>query len=109
MRKIIINLFLTILVAGLLVSCGVPGTSNQTLNGNEQYLPEELKGLKVYSICTSEGYINVALFNGNVNSIMQQSGKTQVNTILLNNSNNKIIPIDKIILENDSIVVASKY
>jgi hypothetical protein len=91
-------------------SCQQPGSSIQKLNGNEQNLPPELKGLKVYWVYTDDGGsgVNVAVLNGEVNSLTYKSGKTQISTIMVDKQNNRIIEIKEILIENDSLIVCRK-
>ena len=51
-----------------LTSCADPGTTQLRLNGNESNLPDELKGLKIYSVATDGGhYVKVAILNNQIN------------------------------------------
>ncbi|MCK9415850.1 hypothetical protein M0Q97_04250 [Candidatus Dojkabacteria bacterium] len=108
MNKIKIIALMIIMLC--LFSCQRAGTSYQYLNGNEQNLPPELKGLKVYwvYIDNSGAGVNVAVLNGEVNSLNYKSGKTHRSTIMVNNQNNRIIEIKEILLENDSLIVCRK-
>jgi hypothetical protein len=92
-----------------LSSCTESGISTQKLNGNEQNLPDELKGLKVYWVSTGNGGgVNVAILNGQVNSTTYNVGKVITSTIILNKQNGKLIEVSNILIENDSLIVCRK-
>ena len=95
-----------------LFSCSNGGRVYSASEGDENYLPNELKGLKVYEVRTNDGnYIKVAILNNNVNSInsYNSSIKRHESTIMITSrEDKKIIEVSKILLENDSIVVCKK-
>ena len=106
MKKLIVVLCM----ATLILSCS-PGETSQTLNGSEANLPEELKGLKIYSVNTRGlGKVRVAILDGKVNSTTYQSGKTTQSVIMVDKrtGDNRVIEVIEIISENDSIIVAKK-
>jgi hypothetical protein len=111
-------MFRTILIfisISLLISCGMKedfvGDSTKTLDGNESNLPTEIKGLRVYSVKTKNGWVNVGI-KDNVTSLNYdvQYGKTLRNetVILINKDNNKLIQVKEILMENDSMIVCKK-
>ncbi len=80
------KLLLIVLVASVLFGCVDAGTATQKLNGNEPTLPDELKGLKVYSVSLGDGdAIKIAILNGTVNSATYTEGKVAETTIVVNN------------------------
>lgn len=97
------NKFILIsLVTLLFFSCSDPGTHTVYLEGDESALPEELKGLKVYSIATGGGTnVKVAILNKQVNSTTYYQNKSNRTTINVQNNN--------VIYENDSIIILKKY
>ena len=106
--KIIISLYA---FASLLffASCTESGVTSQSLTGNEDNLPNELKGLKVYWVSTGNGGgVNVAVLNGQVNSTTYQSGKTTQSVVIVNKQNGKLIEVSQILVENDSLIVCRK-
>jgi len=97
-----------VLVVGF-TSCENKGVVTERLNGDEQSLPEELKGLKIYSVSIGSGnYVKVAVLNGNVNSTTYQVGRFQETTIIVNKQDGKSIEVSQILIENDSIIVCRK-
>jgi hypothetical protein len=110
-ENIMKRILMALMVVGLLSSCEPQGTTRLKLTGGEDLLPEELKGLKVYSVAVDNGnYVKVALFNNQVNSVTYQTGKTQTTTIMLNKqtSPSRVIEVESILTENDSIIVCRK-
>lgn len=101
---------IAVLISLLLVSCEDKGITSQRLNGSENNLPTELKGLKVYSVSIGDGnYIKVAILNNEVNSTTYRKGKNlDKTTILLNNNQSRTIDVNNIVFENDSIIVCTK-
>lgn len=92
-----------------LIACDENGSSYQKLSGNESELPEELKGLKVYTIKTGVlDHVKVAILDNKINSTTYQVGNTQESTIIVNQNTGKAIIVSQILFENDSIVVARK-
>ena len=72
-------------------------------------LPDELKGLKVYSVSTGAGtYVKVAILDGQINSTTYSVDKVEESTIILNKQNGQIIEVSQVIMENDSLVVCRK-
>ena len=109
----IIGTFVLTTVLFSFSSCEKPGATSYNLSGNEQNLPDKLKGLEVYSVCIGGGdYVKVALLNDNVNSITETKtvGKisTTVSTIIIDKQNQKLIEVKEILLENDSMIVCRK-
>ena len=93
----------------LLSSCEDPGVVRQELTENEVNLPEELKGLKVYSVAIKNGNkIKVAFMEGyKSSSTSYRNGKFDETTILLE-STGRVIKVKEIISETDSIIVIKK-
>jgi len=105
MKKILLALILLL----TLTSCEDKGITRQTLTGDESNLPQELKGLKVYTVSTGEGsYVKVAVLNNQAISTTYQSGKHQQSVILVNKETERTINVESIISENDSIIVIKK-
>jgi hypothetical protein len=100
--------FVCLLALTLFSSCEDKGVTNVSLIGNEDQLPEELKGLKVYSVSLGEGkWITVAKMDNQPTSATYNVGKTQASTIFIQKENREI-EIESIISENDSIMVIKK-
>ena len=100
------KLLIALIAASFLLLCDEPGTTSLQLKGDEEALPPELKGLKIYSVAYNNegGYMMVAVLDRN-NVI------TSGNSIVLaDNSgwNKREIEIKKIIMENDSMIIALK-
>ena len=99
-----------VLLFVVLISCGKKGNTFIKLDGTEQNLPPELKGLKVYTI--DDGllsYIKVAVLNGQVNSATYPVGKTTQTTIIVNGKNGtRTIIASEILSETDNIIVIRK-
>lgn len=87
-----------------------PGVTYSKLNGDEQNLPNELKGLKIYNVSLGSGeYVNVAVMNDEINSSTYKAGKSQYTTIIVdNNKNDKIKKVKEILMENDSMIMFRK-
>lgn len=110
------NLIAAILVvmAIVIASCNTPGQSTQHLTGNEQNLPDELKGLKVYTVATGElNTIQIAVLKGQVIATQESDGEDVQNTAIIRtgnsvNSNTITVLKSAIILENDSIIIVRK-
>ena len=101
-------LFLVSIVA---ISCSDPGTTRIRVHGTEPALPEELKGLKIYSVSEGNGRnIKVAVFQGQVVGTTYQNGKYQYDAVNIYKSDGSIraYPESNIIIENDSILVIRK-
>jgi len=106
MKKILTFLFC---IALLTISCEDKGVTKQWLSGDESTLPQELKGLKVYTVSCGKGeYVRVGILNNQVISTTYQVGKTQQSIILVNKEVTRTINVESIISENDSIVVIKK-
>ncbi len=101
--------FASVLLCAVLTSCQDAGVTSKSLTGEEQNLPDELKGLKVYWVSTGNGDgVNVAVLNGQINSTTYQVGKTKQSTIILNKQNGNLIEVRQILVENDSVIVCRK-
>lgn len=101
--------FILLVSCCLFISCDDAGTTSKKLNGDEQSLPDELKGLKIYSVSTGGGnYVEVAVLDGKVNSTTYQVGKIQETTVIVNKQNGKLIEVSQILVENDSVIVCRK-
>ena len=100
------KLLIALIAASLLLSCEAPGTTKLTLKGDEDALPPELKGLKVYSVVydSSGNCMNIAVLDRNN---MVTTGNS---VVLVDNSgwDKREIEIKKIIMENDSMIIALK-
>lgn len=89
----------------------VKGSATQRLSGDEPALPQELKGLKVYTVHTGGiGEIKVAILNGEVNSLTYPVGKTEETTIVINKGHydERVIEAEEILSETDEIIVIKK-
>lgn len=85
----------------LLGSCVKKGEVTPYLVGTEN-LPDDLKGLKVYSVGVSDGNsIFVAVLDGKVNSVTTK-GKHPETTIMID------VAKEKIIYETDSVILLKK-
>lgn len=103
MKKIVTFLFIL-----FLMSCEQAGTTTFDLSGGEEKLPQELKGMKVYKVYVDGGnYVRVAILNNQINSLTYPVGKIQ-NTTILSKQTGKLIVVNNIISENDSIIVCKK-
>ena len=99
---------ITLAIVGL-TSCEDPGTTQLRLNGNESNLPDELKGLKIYSVATDEGdYVKVAILNNQINSTTYTVGKHTQSLILVNKQDGKLIEVSSVLMENDSLIICRK-
>jgi len=95
--------------AAVFTSCDDAGVTSKRLNGDEQNLPDELKGLKIYSVSTGNlDYVKVAVLDGKINSTTYQVGKVQESTVIVNKQNGKLIEVSQILVENDSMIVCRK-
>jgi tellurite resistance-related uncharacterized protein len=102
-----------LLIACLFIafSCADPGVTTKNLTGDEAQLPEELKGLKVYSVSCGEGeYVKVAILNGQINSATYSEGKTTETTIIVDKGSYKerTIYVKEVLSETDDIIVIRK-
>lgn len=109
MKKLLAILFLVSVVT---ISCSDPGTTEIRVHGNEPALPEELKGLKIYSVSDGHGSkIKVAVFKGQVVGEKYRNGKYSydaVNIYKQDGSVSRGYPESNILLENDSILILRK-
>src|ERR1035437_4387076 len=103
------KLFSLILLITILFSCdGEKGKTTQTLNGDEQGLPDELKGMKLYYVSlgnNGSGIYVAKLPNNAINAVSYLQGKTQITTIIINN---RTIVAKEIIAETADIIVIRK-
>jgi hypothetical protein len=98
-----------VVLTTILVSCEDRGTTEERLTGNENELPEELKGLKVYSVSTGYGnYVKVAIMNNQVLGTTYSKGKTSESVVMFYKNQKREIIVESIISENDSILVIKK-
>jgi len=98
-----------LLLCAVFSSCDQAGVTQQRLSGNENDLPQELKGLKVYSVSVGYGsYVKVAVLDNKVNSTTYQVGKVQESLIVVDNATGKQIKVAQILSETDSIIVCRK-
>ncbi len=99
-----------VILAFVFTSCGPEpsGVTSKTLM-DEQYLPDELKGLKIYSVSTGYGNeVKVAVLEDKLNSITYNVGKIKKTTVLINKQNGNQIEVSEILVENDSVIVCRK-
>jgi hypothetical protein len=103
------RLILLFLLASAFVSCQDAGTAEIRLDGtNNDLLPPELKGLKVYKVyCdNSAGSLLVAVMpDRNTISTAYQIGKIQESVIVVSGSEQKREITGEIISESDSVIV----
>jgi len=107
MKKILI-MFMLLITFSCSDNNTPPTTKSFDFNSND--LPNEIKGLKIYTIWDEgrTGYTKVATLNGRINSITYPIGKSQETVILIDESENKIFEVSKIILETDSLIICRK-
>jgi len=106
MSKIIIVLMSLMFI---LSSCEDAGKTRVNLSNVDEILPEELKGLKIYSVSTGGGnYVQVAVLNNNVASTTYQVGKFSESLIIVNKDTRNLIEVSNVLLENDSIIIFKK-
>ena len=99
-------LFCTMLFC-IFTSCKERGVASKIVNGNEETLPDELKGLKIYTVSVGCGnYVKVAVLNDKINSTTY--GKHQQSTIIINKQSGNLIEVKEILMENDSLIVCRK-
>lgn len=110
MKKLNLIVLLFLLIG--VTSCSETGETKQKLFGNEQNLPNELKGLKVYKVYTDESgnYVKVGVLENKINSLTYPVGKTQQTTIVINPNTNKerIIIAKEILSETNEIILIKK-
>ena len=100
---------LSILGLFTLLACSPEGTTETRLTGDENTLPNELKGLKVYDVSLGNGdYVKVAVLNNNTNSTTYRDGKIDKNIIVVDRRSQKVINVEDIIMENDSLIICRK-
>jgi hypothetical protein len=86
-----------------------PGRTSINLTGEEPGLPPELKGLKVYTVADGNtGYVKVAVLNGQVNSTTWSEGKYTQSAIMVNTKHSRVIEIESVLMENDSVIMCKK-
>lgn len=109
MQKIKLHLSALLLLC-LVCSCDQAGVTEIRLNGNENDLPQELKGLKIYSVSTGDGYyVKVAVLDNKANSTTYRVGKFEESSlIVVDNSTSKQIKVSQILSETNSIIVCRK-
>jgi hypothetical protein len=103
--------FLFLLVLAItFTSCFEAGTTSTSLQGTEPNLPEELKGLKIYTVSTGNlGSVKVGVIdNARTTSTTYPVGKSQQTFILVEKNTGRTIEVGEIISENDSIIVCKK-
>lgn len=102
MKKI--SLLLALLALLLAAACSNPretSVENEELQSN---LPQELKGLKVYTVYLKDGnYIKIAVLNNNIVATDQQNGEVRNQNAIINQTD-----LNKVIFENDSIMIIRK-
>lgn len=102
MKKTIFLMAVTLIGMGVFInSCTHKGQVTPYLVGTEN-LPDDLKGLKVYSVGISDGTsVFVAVLDGKVNSVTTQE-KHPKTTIMVD------VAKEKIIYETDSLIFLKK-
>lgn len=101
----ILKIFALILCLSF-ISCQEVGDSSNILTGQEQSLPNDLKGLKIYSVSLGKGdYVKVAILDKNVMSLTESNNRETKSLLILNNNK---IKVKEILIENDSIIVCRK-
>lgn len=114
MKKFKINTLATIVAYVMSViiftSCDDVGVTTKKLNGDEQNLPAELKGLKIYSVSTGDGsYVKVGVLDGKINSTNYQEGEDiQESVVIINKKDCSLIQVSQILFENDSLIICRK-
>lgn len=113
MKNFKINTVASIAVCAMLAtglsSCVEAGVTSKKLNGDEQNLPDELKGLKIYRVSTGGGnYVKVAVLDDKINSTTYQVGKYQESIVIVNRQTDRAIEVSQVLLENDSLIVCRK-
>ena len=108
MKKFLITIALVISV----ISCTDP-SAYVKINGTEEFLPPELKGLKIYSVdCGNMDIVKVAVLENEVIGTQYAKGKMRESLIIVKRGNEtsgeRIIECSSIISENDSIIVVRK-
>ena len=105
-----LKIFVLVAVFSLFfIGCDDAGVASKRLNGDEQDLPDELKGLSIYNVSISGGnYVKVAVIDGKINSTTYQVGKAQESVVIVNKKSKKAINVSQILLENDSLIVFRK-
>jgi len=97
------------MLAVVFTSCDDAGVTSKKLNGDEQNLPDELRGLKIYNVSTGGGnYVKVAVLDDKINSTTYQVGKVSESIVIVNKQNGKLIEVSQILVENDSVIVCRK-
>lgn len=101
--------FLLGLSLSLLISCEKEGVTRNKIEGNESGLPPELKGLKIYDVSIGGGsYVKVGVLDNEVKGLTYREGKHTGSIVMVHKSQNRVIEIETIISENDSIMVIKK-
>jgi 23S rRNA-/tRNA-specific pseudouridylate synthase len=103
MKRILIFIALLSMIA---ISCGTPGNTAIKLHGDEDNLPAELRGLKVYTVDLGTlDYIKVAVLNNKVIGTSYSEGKTTANVGIVDLNN-----VDKtsIVYEDDDFIIIRK-
>lgn len=100
------------IVVTTFICCITPGQTTQSLTGNEQNLPEELKGLKVYTVAVSEAStMKIAVLKNQVIATQEVNGKDVNDVVIINegtSGNKRVIEVSEIVSENDDIIVCRK-
>jgi hypothetical protein len=105
--------FIAVLLLVVVTTCCLnKGEASQNLNGDENELPDELKGLKVYTVGIGNlNNVRVAVLNGEINSLTYTEGKATKTTIIINKDryNKRTIVAKDIVMENDSLILIRKH
>jgi hypothetical protein len=109
-------IFVVISLIILTNSCTDSGTTSLKLNGTEEKLPDELKGLKIYNVVVDNSDIKVAILDEKINSLYssRRVGKRKIdnNVIIVHHIEEgkrpRSIEVTSVLFEDDSIVLCRK-
>lgn len=100
------KLFTPIIIL-LLASCS---SNTRQIYVDQNGMPDELKGLKIYRVPYEGGLssVKIGVLNNQVVSTTYQQGKHTETIIMVNQPSSKVINVSSILLENDSIIICRK-
>jgi hypothetical protein len=105
MKKIILILMMGVMLS----SCNEKGVTMVNISGDENGLPDELKGLKIYTVSNGGvGSVKVAVIDDQVNSLTYHEGKQDKTTIIVDKTKTRLIEVGDIMMENDSMITFKK-
>lgn len=97
------------LILALVISCEDPGVTRNEIQGTEVNLPPELKGLKIYDVSIGAGSsVKVGVLDNEVKGLEYTEGKYNKSVVMISKNKDRVIEIESIISENDSIIVVKK-